>query len=84
MYAAAYYNSVDILFCFLELSDEAEMSVSKALGRGPNDILSDAFRIRISRNDMATLGGLNWLNDEVHMLCTSLSRFNSHIKVNLF
>lgn len=55
------------LFCvlLLELSDEAEMMVRKALGSGPNDVLSDAFRIRISRNDMATLGGLNWLNDEV-------------------
>lgn len=48
-----------------ELSEEAELAVRKALQRGPNIVLSDAFKIKITRNDMATLSHTNWLNDEV-------------------
>lgn len=49
-----------------ELSDEMMNVVKGALRPGnPNDVLSDAFRLQITRRDMATLAGLNWLNDEV-------------------
>ncbi|XP_067935111.1 uncharacterized protein [Watersipora subatra] len=50
---------------FPELTDEAEITIAEAWQRGPNNILSDAFRIRITRSDMATLASSNWLNDEV-------------------
>ena len=49
-----------------ELSDEMLDVVKAALRPGnPNDVLSDAFRLQLTRRDMATLAGLNWLNDEV-------------------
>lgn len=41
------------------------MVVKKALTPGPNEVLSDAFKIKISRKDIFTLKGLEWLNDEV-------------------
>ena len=40
--------------------------VDRALGPyAPSEVLADAFRLQITRRDMATLSGLNWLNDEV-------------------
>jgi len=53
------------MILFAELTDEANMVVAKALSQGPDNILSDAFRIKIKRTDIHTLAGLNWLNDEV-------------------
>ncbi|KAH9510201.1 SUMO1 sentrin specific peptidase 1 [Bulinus truncatus] len=48
------------------LTDEMQQTVDYALGPGnPNEILSEAFRLQITRRDIATLKGLNWLNDEV-------------------
>lgn len=34
-------------------------------GGTPSQVLVDGFRLQITRADMATLHGLNWLNDEV-------------------
>ncbi|GFR74319.1 sentrin-specific protease [Elysia marginata] len=49
-----------------ELTGDMMNVVNGALRPGnPNDVLSDAFRLQITRRDMATLAGLNWLNDEV-------------------
>ncbi|RUS74317.1 hypothetical protein EGW08_017926 [Elysia chlorotica] len=49
-----------------ELSNEMMDVVKAALRQGnPNDVLSDAFRLQLTRRDIATLAGLNWLNDEV-------------------
>ncbi|KAK7061142.1 SUMO1 sentrin specific peptidase 1 [Halocaridina rubra] len=33
--------------------------------RNPGQVLADKFNIQITRRDIATLAGLNWLNDEV-------------------
>lgn len=39
----------------------------KSLFRGGNqdEVLSEAFRLTITRKDIQTLNNLNWLNDEV-------------------
>lgn len=34
-------------------------------GRPPGEVLVEKFSIQITRKDIATLCGLNWLNDEV-------------------
>ena len=48
------------------MGDEAENMINRALSRGPGgEKLSEGFRIQITRADMTTLSGLNWLNDEV-------------------
>ena len=36
------------------------------------DPLVEGFRVTLKRSDLATLSNLNWLNDEVHALCTVL------------
>ena len=49
-----------------ELSEDQDEEVDLALrGRSPDAVLSEGFRLQITRRDMATLLGLNWLNDEV-------------------
>ncbi|XP_028035695.1 sentrin-specific protease-like isoform X1 [Bombyx mandarina] len=48
------------------LTAQQEQMVNKALGPGPaGQILVEKFNLRISRRDLQTLSGLNWLNDEV-------------------
>lgn len=43
-----------------------EKEISNALGHGPPDeILSSAFKLRITRGDIQTLKNYHWLNDEV-------------------
>lgn len=37
-------------------------------GRPPGEVLVEKFSIQITRKDIATLCGLNWLNDEVMVL----------------
>ena len=40
--------------------------VKSVLSRGPGlEVLSQKFNISIKRDDVWTLAGLNWLNDEV-------------------
>ena len=40
--------------------------VDAALAPGyPDDPLVEGFRVTLKRSDIATLGNLNWLNDEV-------------------
>jgi len=49
-----------------ELTSDMEEKIAAALRPGqPSQILSEAFRLQITRRDIATLGGLNWLNDEI-------------------
>lgn len=49
-----------------ELTDEMENVITNALSPGiPSQVLVDKFRLQITRGDIATLAGLNWLNDEV-------------------
>lgn len=49
-----------------ELTEDMEKEISNALGHGPPDeILSSAFKLRITRGDIQTLKNYHWLNDEV-------------------
>uniref|UniRef100_A0A0B6Z4U0 Ubiquitin-like protease family profile domain-containing protein n=1 Tax=Arion vulgaris TaxID=1028688 RepID=A0A0B6Z4U0_9EUPU len=49
-----------------ELTPEMQMVIDSALRSGsPNEILSEDFRLQITRADIKTLSGLSWLNDEV-------------------
>ncbi len=46
-----------------------EKEVSRTLRGGSQDeILSEGFRLTITRKDLQTLNHLNWLNDEVRAL----------------
>lgn len=42
-----------------------ENEVSQALRGNQDDVLSEGFRLTITRKDLQTLNNLNWLNDEV-------------------
>ncbi|XP_042607420.1 sentrin-specific protease 1-like [Cyprinus carpio] len=47
-------------------SQDMEKEVSRALRGGSQDeVLSEGFRLTITRKDLQTLNHLNWLNDEV-------------------
>ncbi|KYO27241.1 hypothetical protein Y1Q_0011192 [Alligator mississippiensis] len=49
-----------------QLSEDMERKIMKALGHGHQDeILSSAFNLKITRQDMQTLRNRHWLNDEV-------------------
>ncbi|KFO33189.1 Sentrin-specific protease 2 [Fukomys damarensis] len=48
------------------VEEDMEREISNALGHGPQDeILSSAFKLRITRGDIQTLKNYHWLNDEV-------------------
>ncbi len=50
----------------LELTPEMEDEIDAALvPHPPNETLLDGFKLLITRHDIRTLNGLNWLNDEV-------------------
>lgn len=49
-----------------KLTDEMLREVKNALVHSPADeVLAEGFGLRITRKDLHTLAGLNWLNDEV-------------------
>ncbi|XP_043939414.1 sentrin-specific protease 1-like [Protopterus annectens] len=51
---------------FPELTEKMEAEIQKAFNSGNQDeVLSDAFRLTITRKDIHTLKNLNWLNDEI-------------------
>ncbi|KAM4797057.1 sentrin-specific protease 1 [Rhinophrynus dorsalis] len=51
---------------FPELTEEMEKEVKRALFGGSQDqVLSEGFRLTITRKDIMTLHSLNWLNDEI-------------------
>lgn len=51
---------------FVTLTPEMEEIIDNALLKGsPNQVLIDKFNTQITRHDISTLDGLNWLNDEV-------------------
>ncbi|XP_078394207.1 sentrin-specific protease 1-like [Cetorhinus maximus] len=51
---------------FPELTEEMEGEVRRVFLPGnPDEVLSEAFRLTITRKDIHTLNHLNWLNDEV-------------------
>ncbi|CAG9825592.1 unnamed protein product [Phaedon cochleariae] len=47
------------------LTDAHHKMVEKAFRGDPNEILARKFNLNITRRDLLTLAGLNWLNDEV-------------------
>ncbi|XP_043540089.1 sentrin-specific protease 1-like, partial [Chiloscyllium plagiosum] len=50
---------------FPQLTEEMETAVRRAFQPGDlDDVLSEAFRLTITRKDIHTLNNLNWLNDE--------------------
>lgn len=52
-----------------------ENAVSRALrGGSQDDVLSEGFRLTLTRKDLQTLSNLNWLNDEV-----SARRYSSNL-----
>ena len=56
---------MDVSF-HVELSDEQEGQVDYVFRRGnPGEIMSERFKLQMSRRDLCTLRGLEWLNDEV-------------------
>nr|XP_045008663.1 sentrin-specific protease 1 isoform X2 [Jaculus jaculus] len=51
---------------FPEITEEMEKEIKNVFRNGNQDeILSEAFRLTITRKDMQTLNHLNWLNDEI-------------------
>uniref|UniRef100_A0A7N4Q1N7 SUMO specific peptidase 1 n=1 Tax=Sarcophilus harrisii TaxID=9305 RepID=A0A7N4Q1N7_SARHA len=51
---------------FPELTEEMEKEIKNVFRNGNQDeILSEAFRLTITRKDIQTLNNLNWLNDEI-------------------
>ncbi|KAM6977103.1 sentrin-specific protease 1 [Aplochiton taeniatus] len=51
---------------FPELTEAMENEVNRAFrGGSPDEVLSEGFRLTITRKDLQTLSSLNWLNDEV-------------------
>ncbi|XP_049659162.1 sentrin-specific protease 2 [Accipiter gentilis] len=48
------------------LTEAMEREVIAAFGKGePHDIMSSAFKLKVTREDIHTLKNLRWLNDEV-------------------
>ncbi len=61
------------------LTPEMDKMIDEALRpTPPHQVLSEAFSITVTRKDMETLSGLNWLNDEVfnYFYCFILYYFN--------
>ncbi|KFQ46721.1 Sentrin-specific protease 2, partial [Nestor notabilis] len=51
---------------FSPLTEAMEREVIAAFGKGePDEIMSSAFKLRVTREDIHTLRNLHWLNDEV-------------------
>lgn len=45
-----------------------EREVIAAFGKGePHEIMSSAFKLKVTREDIHTLKNLRWLNDEVKL-----------------
>ena len=49
-----------------EITDEMDDIINRSLqGQQSGEVLVEGYRLQITRGDIATLAGLNWLNDEV-------------------
>ncbi|XP_061861289.1 sentrin-specific protease 2 [Colius striatus] len=52
--------------CFAPLTKAMDREIKAALGEGnPEEILSSAFKLKVTRGDIQTLRNLCWVNDEV-------------------
>lgn len=48
------------------ITDEMELMIERCMcGNADGEVLCDAFNLTITRRDLKTLSGLNWLNDQV-------------------
>ncbi|XP_065604470.1 sentrin-specific protease 2 [Cyrtonyx montezumae] len=51
---------------FPPLTEAMEREVMAALGRGqPDEVVSSAFKLKVTREDIQTLSDCQWLNDEI-------------------
>ncbi|XP_035190441.1 sentrin-specific protease 2 isoform X2 [Oxyura jamaicensis] len=51
---------------FAPLTEDMEREITAALGEGkPDDIMSSAFKLKVTREDIHTLKNFYWLNDEI-------------------
>lgn len=68
-----------------EMTEEMLNEVNNALrGQPSNEVLTEGFRLRLTRKDMTTLQGLNWLNDEVRTnLWGHFTSVRLHIRENV-
>jgi sentrin-specific protease 1 len=49
-----------------ELSEDQDAIIDRAIvAYPPGEVLVEGFKLQLTRRDIATLSGLNWLNDEV-------------------
>jgi sentrin-specific protease 1 len=57
---------INNLFNQKELNEEQESLINQALIPSPQDeVLVEGFSVKLTRRDIQTLRGLNWLNDEI-------------------
>ena len=57
--------------------------MSRALvPRPPQQVLTEGFKLQLTRADIATLGGLNWLNDEVRAVTCILLFYVPYIVIS--
>ena len=47
------------------ISNQMNFFIEKALNGSEGEVLCDAYNLTITRRDVKTLAGLNWLNDQV-------------------
>ena len=47
------------------LTPDMKTTIRRAQGRGRDEVLVDAFKIQIRIEDLSTLSGLNWLNNNI-------------------
>lgn len=58
-----------------------ENEVSQALrGGSQDDVLSEGFRLTITRKDLQTLSHLNWLNDEVSVMALTVHLYHQELR----
>ncbi|CAH3031439.1 unnamed protein product [Porites evermanni] len=79
----------EITESFVVLTPDMDRKVDAALAPGyPDDPLVEGFRVTLKRSDIATLGNLNWLNDEVinfyFNLLVERSNQQGKVKVHAF
>ncbi|TKC39770.1 hypothetical protein EI555_016206, partial [Monodon monoceros] len=64
---------------FPEITEEMEKEIKNVFRNGNQDeVLSEAFRLTITRKDIQTLNHLNWLNDEVISHSFLYSKIDRH------
>ncbi|XP_078571968.1 uncharacterized protein LOC144859306 isoform X1 [Branchiostoma floridae x Branchiostoma japonicum] len=69
---------------FPKITDDMQTEISQALRPSPEgEILVKGYRLEITRKDMHTLAGLNWLNDEIINFYMNMIMDRGNIQGNL-